>query len=258
MDITQYLAEEGITERLTLEGVDKLKKVVGPEYVAELEKNEGMLGTDPTTAVKAHYGILARYGVLNSMHGLLFEEIRVHAPAVANKLKGYERVLDAGCGDALRLVYYAQECSESRFLGIDHGLESIVLAEQRIQKRQLKNVGVNVRAIADVERLNETFDCITATNVLHESFAYSFDHYGGGWNQDIASGLVCLSRVLRTGGRLLFTLHFGDNASKEYMMGREINPGLKDAGLEVEEQTDVLFNHFDDKTINGLWVCKKK
>ncbi len=256
MDIKQYLAEEGIEGRLGLDGFEKLKTASGASEA--IERNEADFDRDPVTAMQEHYGLLAKCGVLNQLHGLLFEEILVHAPEIATKIKPYARVLDAGCGDGLRLAYYAQICSDSHFMGIDYSLESVALAEQRMQKRQRKNVAVRVLDIADVEKLNEQFDCVTATNVLHERCVFSYGFYGGEWKQDIVSGLALLSSVLKSGGRFVFTLHFGDESSKEYIVNTEIKHGLVRAGLEVEEQTDLVFNHFDNKTINGLWVCRKK
>lgn len=259
MDIKKYLASEGIKGRLTAEEFRSLKAAISIEGQAEFENDFNDAKVNPNKSIKEHYELLAKYGLLNKSRGLLFEEIVAHAPAIAQKINGYKRVLDAGCGDALKLAYYAHECPDSSFLGIDYGLESIALAEARIKKLQLQNVELKVLDISAVEQLSENFDCITATNMLHERRAFSYNYFGGGdWRQDIASGICYLSNVLKSHGRFMFTLHFSEKYVKDCIADMEINPGLEFAGLEVEEQTDILFNHFDNKKINGLWVCRKK
>lgn len=258
MNIRAYLAEEGIEKRMGLDEFEKLKESAGLDFKTEYDTNSARIDNNPNIWIKEEYRILAKYKLLSTISAVMFEELIAQTPCIAERLKTYHKVLDAGCGDALKLAYYAHECPASSFLGIDYCLESIALAEERIKKRQLANAQVQVLDIADVQSLGETFDCITATNVLHERHSAAFGPYSGKvWRQDITAGLTCLSQVIRTGGRLMFTLHFPSAEAKEYITRIEINPGIDMAGFQTEEQIDLVFNHFDYQTINGLWVCRK-
>lgn len=257
MDIRSYLEEEGIEGRMDCREFERLKALLPLDQKTALDKNNVNIEYDPRL-LKNHYALLAKAGILNKSHALLYEEILAHAQVIAEHLKPYHSILDAGCSDALKLCYYAHHCPESKFLGIDYCLDAVALAEDRIRRRKIMNVQVKMLDVEHIETLRETFDCITATNMLHERYEHGFDTVGNfTWVQDIATGIYYLSQVLQTGGQLIFTLHFEKDYIKEIITDMKINPALEESRLTVESQEDITFNHFDHKTINGLWICRK-
>jgi len=257
MDIRAYLKEEGIEGRINGTEFEQLKASLPPDQKAELDENSSAINCDPRL-IKEHYAILAKTRIFAALQGLLYEEILAHTPLIAEYIKPYQRILDAGCGDALKLCYYAHACPDSTFLGIDYCSEALTHATNRIKKRQLKNVEITALDIADIKTLQQEFDCITATNVLHERYCTGFDCGYETWVQDLATGIQALSEVLSPDGKLLFTLHFNDDYNKECVTDYKINRALKKAGLIVETQEDITFNHFDHQKINGLWICRKQ
>ena len=103
-------------------------------------------------------------------------------------------VLFAGCGTGRDILSEARCAPKSSFLGIDLSANSLAHAQQRAADFGITNVRFQRLNILDVATLNETFDYIKSTGVLHHM-------------ADPLAGLVALKSVLRPTGHIKFSVY---------------------------------------------------
>jgi SAM-dependent methyltransferase len=77
------------------------------------------------------------------------------------------RVLDAGCGTGSPLVAMALSFPEARIVGIDFSETSLKKARQLADRHQLKNIQFHQLPIEQVGKLEQKFDFILSSGVLH-------------------------------------------------------------------------------------------
>src|SRR5689334_13551866 len=74
-------------------------------------------------------------------------------------------VLDFGCGVGILTTFYARQCPDREFVGLDRSTVSIAAAEQKAGELGLANVHFGCMD-AEIERLPGRYDLIIATHAL--------------------------------------------------------------------------------------------
>ena len=83
------------------------------------------------------------------------------APVVCEKLAGIDSVLELGFGTGFRLLYYALNWPNTKFLGIDSDEATLEVAKKRITALGVQNVEVRKADIFDL-KLEEKFGSVLA------------------------------------------------------------------------------------------------
>jgi len=116
------------------------------------------------------------------------------------RLRGDEAVLDIGCGDGRATALIAERLPKGSVLGVDKSASMITLAGEQFPPAGYPNLSFR-RMDATLLELSRTFDVAFSTAALH-------------WVDDHQAVLAGVHRCLRPGGRLLFQMGGGDNATE--------------------------------------------
>lgn len=91
-------------------------------------------------------------------------------PDLARFCEGRSRILDAGCGDGLPLLYLAQQFPNVSFTGMDLRLEALDIVRERAQRLGLRNVTLLERDAFDGDAApTDRFDAIILRNVVDDT-----------------------------------------------------------------------------------------
>jgi len=113
----------------------------------------------------AFYDLIAQPQILPVLHSQRFEYYREIGSHVAARVGDANRILDFGCGVGILPTFYATQCSEKQFVGIDRSPASIAVAREKARELGLSNVRFEC---VDVESVNfaGSYDLIVATHAL--------------------------------------------------------------------------------------------
>lgn len=79
--------------------------------------------------------------------------------------KGWENILDIGCGDG-RVTYFMKQLTSGQVIGIDSDPSMIKIAKELLASADSSSLSF-MRAEAETLKLNQRFECITSFSVLH-------------------------------------------------------------------------------------------
>lgn len=135
-------------------------------------------------------------------------------------------VLVAGCGTN-QAAYYAYQNPTWNVLGIDLSDNSIANQQKLKEKHHLKNLRLLKFDLENISNLDETFDFITSTGVLHHL-------------KSPESGLIQLRHVLRPNGVINLMLYGHSLRIGVYILQeffRELGLKQNDEGIEIVKST---------------------
>lgn len=113
-------------------------------------------------------------------------------------------ILVAGCG-TVQAAHYALRWPNARVIGIDVSSNSIAFARELKEKYSLENLEVRQLAIERVGELDETFEHVVCTGVLHHL-------------TDPDAGLRALRKVLAAGGAMHLMVYAPYGRAGVYML----------------------------------------
>lgn len=119
------------------------------------------------------------------------------------KLRGNERILDAGCGDGKITAELARAVPSGSVLGIDASPEMIRFARTTFPESQISNLRFDVTDARQI-RLKEKFDLVFSNAALH-------------WVDDHQAFLRGISTCLRSGGNLVLSCGGKGNAQDVFI-----------------------------------------
>lgn|SRR3989338_497104 len=199
--------------------------------------------------ISAYYDFVMELNLSNVFLGRYYSSIIQTIPKIQKCLVG-DSVLDVGCGNGLKTIFYALNNPDKKFLGMDISSESIKNAISRKQKYGLHNVNFILQDMSEVG-FAKKFDSIIADKVLHETRAISYGGYYASsyYEPQFRKHLATLSNVLADNGEISVALR--PSCIDTFMGSFEFfvnNANLKvenvdfiDYILENEKQTDVLY-----------------
>ncbi len=123
-------------------------------------------------------------------------------------LKGYESVLDIGCGDGKISAQLAQVVKNGKVVGIDLSESMIQLASEQFPPTKNPNLSFLHMNATDIH-LSEKFDVAFSNATLH-------------WVKDHIAVLRCVHACLKPGGKILFQMGGRGNAAEMFGAIREI------------------------------------
>ena len=113
----------------------------------------------------AFYDLAAQPKILPVLYSQHYEYYREVGSRVVARLGDANRILDFGCGIGILPTFYAIQCSEKQFVGIDRSPASIAVAQEKARALGLSNLRFEC---VDVESGNfaGAYDLIVATHAL--------------------------------------------------------------------------------------------
>jgi trans-aconitate 2-methyltransferase len=115
------------------------------------------------------------------------------------QLRGYESVLDIGCGDGEITAFIAGKVNRGRVIGIDSSDEMIELAKQRFHSKTHPNLSFVLKDAREIDFQSE-FDLIFSNACLH-------------WITDHFPVLTRIRKSLKPSGQILFQMGGKENAA---------------------------------------------
>lgn len=155
------------------------------------------------------------------------------------KLQG-RNILECACGTGKLTTVLAQQAESVR--SFDISPQSVKITRQRIEKKHLKNVKVEVASMEDLPYQDESFDIVVGLFILHHL-------------ADLEQGIRQISRVLAPGGKAVFYETSGSNPIlifwRKYLTGRWGIPklGTKDEHPLTKEDLETIASTFGGTTI---------
>ncbi len=260
MQLIEYLKKEDVKSRID-DFLKSSKKIIPKESGEKLERLSNSLIQDPSNGV-SYLNQLYEFKTQHSLFSLFW---RMNRPkiikdipfVVKNGVKGCKRVLDIGCSDGLKTIFYGIECPETQIIGIDRCAGPIKLAKEKAEKYGLKNTEF-IRA--DLETIcfkPESFDSVIATYVLHETFdTYFMFEQGIEAVYHFDSQLKEIYHILAPQGKVLISLKVGNEMAKEIVTGQILN-AAENAKFKEKANFNNNFGKGKNETITIHFVYQK-
>lgn len=156
------------------------------------------------------YICLAVFALLFQWNGSLYaanshvQKDLAHQLLKRYSFKGYERVLDIGCGDGAITAEIRAEVLDGIAIGIDSSPTMIKYAEQAYCPGLFNNLIFIEQDVNDLS-FAEEFDLVVSFNCLH-------------WVADQKNAIEAIYQSLIPGGRLLVTIGSGQGPLKDCLM----------------------------------------
>lgn len=241
MNIEEYLANAGIKEECNF--MDLIRANLLPEdhqtYILLLEESRENPEKAPGIFRKM-YAFMAEHDLFGKFWNVNTGHVLNNTPIITENIQG-QNVLDIGCSDGLKTIYYALKFPDKYFLGIDLCKGAVHLAQKKADKTGLKNVKF---AAADVfyPCVKPIFDTVIATQVLHEM--YSSEGYF--FNQQFKS----ISDILVPKGKAIITLLVWNKEK----IKKEIQEAACSASLNLKDtvEKEYSYNGYESIALNFI------
>lgn len=265
--IDEYLKEEGITGPLSFEDIEKrCTEKHGASYMEEYGKVLDFLMRLPTKeAVLKLYDHHTQYGNFWAIGGINHEQTQHNLPIINSNLTKAENILDLGCSDCFKTIFYALNHPDKKFTAMDMNAPSLELAEEKIKKYDVKNIELICKDLYDLPSLKREFDHILAVNILHECHVPSIGEgkvhgvgHGRRWDMDFRTKLHALNLALTTPGQLIVSLNYQDGEAEHHIFNYDFKPAADKVGLELLSKERRFFKKGDVREYNGLYVFTRK
>jgi SAM-dependent methyltransferase len=131
---------------------------------AQVERKRGGERRDEV----AFYDLTTQPQILPALYSQRYEYYREIGSHVAVRFGDANSILDFGCGVGILPTFYATQCPEKQFVGVDRSPASIAVAREKAQELGLSNVRFEC---VDVEsgNLAGSYDLIVATHALMQA-----------------------------------------------------------------------------------------
>jgi len=113
----------------------------------------------------AFYDLIAQPQILPALHSQRYEYYCEIGPHVAARFGDADCILDFGCGVGILTTFYATQCPEMQFVGVDRSPASIAVAREKARELSLSNVRFECVDI-ESENIAGSYDLILATHAL--------------------------------------------------------------------------------------------
>ncbi len=141
------------------------RESLSPLEIEDLHRHVEAKRIGTAAAEAAFYDLTAQPRILPILYSQRYEYYCALAPLIAARLGDVRTVLDFGCGVGILTTFYAQQCPDVTFVGIDRSEASIASAQDHAGAWGLKNVRFDCVDVAEL-RPSERFDVIVATHAL--------------------------------------------------------------------------------------------
>jgi SAM-dependent methyltransferase len=113
----------------------------------------------------AFYDLIAQPQILSVLYSQRYEYYWEIGSLVVVRLGDADRILDFGCGVGILTTFYAIQCPEKQFVGVDRSPASIAVAREKARELGLRNLRFECADI-ESENIAGSYDLIVATHAL--------------------------------------------------------------------------------------------
>lgn len=235
MNIEDYLVSEGIGTEEKAGFLDLLRQRLSEEQYLEneqlYEESEMRPENGPQLFPKM-YDFMAKHRVFKEFWQVNMGHLLNNTQFILDNLDGQKMVLDIGCADGLKTIYYALNFPNTRFVGIDQCNPAIILAQEKAQRHDLINTSFAPANLYNLCFKSQSFDAVIATQVLHEDYAVVGSCNEGLYQVYLFDKQVkSLSEALTPKGIMLITLLVTDRERIE----SKIRQAAASAGLKPKQ-----------------------
>jgi SAM-dependent methyltransferase len=173
--MTQHLLQQSLHEHLAWWGLTRfttdreyfawqrqqLSRADLQQLLAHVERKRGGDRRDDI----AFYDLTAQPAVLPVLHSQRYDYYDTVGLRVMARVGNATRVLDFGCGVGILTTFYARQCPDREFVGLDRSAVALAVAQQKASELGLANVRFDC-VDAEREPLSGWYDLIVATHAL--------------------------------------------------------------------------------------------
>ncbi|MBK9305629.1 MAG: class I SAM-dependent methyltransferase [Nitrospira sp.] len=116
----------------------------------------------------AFYDFTARPTILPVLYSQRYDYYEEMGRRICASLVSAETVLDFGCGPGILTTFYARQCPEKTFVGLDRSRALIAVAQRKASELGIGNVRFDC-VDAETDSLPGSYDLAIATHVLMQS-----------------------------------------------------------------------------------------
>ena len=241
MNIEEYLENEKLKdEDLSFKELEqKIFKIGGQSKVNEFfnlanncyEKNE----------IREFYNFLSEEHMSKIQRNLTVNQFVNSAEYINKKLFGSKIILDIGCNDGLKTIFYAINNPKSQIIGIDIAENPLNIAKEKSDRNKCKNVRFFKKNFLN-KPIRHKFDIIILDHVLHELF----DNYAGKLKS-------YLRPLMNDGGLMITSLTPSDMEYHKF----EWNHQMPSEGLIQIEERIIPYFRFKEKKEAYVSILRK-
>lgn len=257
MNIEDYLVSEGIGTEEKSGFLDLLRPRLSEKKYQENAKLYEEAAMHPENAPEIFpkmYDFMAKHKLFKEFWQVNNSHLINNTKFITDNLNRQGKVLDVGCADGLKTVYYALNFPDSYFVGIDSCSDSIKLAQKKARKNKLDNVTFAPANLYHLSFKPESFDTIIATQVLHEDYYMFYECYGGMYQVYLFDKQIkSVSEALAPKGKLLITLLVNNKEQIKY----EIEQAAAGAGLKTKKVSANKYKNGEGTTTALNFVLQK-
>ena len=141
------------------------RKKLSPVDLAQLNTQiERKRGGKPRDEI-AFYDLTAQPPILTALYSQRYEYYREIGPRVIAVLRDANYILDFGCGIGILTTFYATQCAQKQFVGIDRSPVSISVAREKARELGLSNIRFECIEVESGTFVGP-YDLIVATHAL--------------------------------------------------------------------------------------------
>ncbi|MBI4440908.1 class I SAM-dependent methyltransferase [Candidatus Woesearchaeota archaeon] len=251
MDLEDYLKREGISNDQR-----ELVDIISTSHPSAQERfcslSDSYVAVNIPENISAFYDLIAEMGLYNALLSRFYASINQTMPHFLKHITG-DSVLDVGCGNGVKTIFYAQHNPDKTFIGVDISHRSLQDAHSRKQRYGLRNVHFIQQDMTTLCFARQ-FDTIIADKVLHETQRLSGYCYGEwGYEPQFVEHLTVLSNHLAGHGKILVTL---TPCSLDWFLGH-FDFLVDSAGLRVEDVLLVDYDRAQQSTTDIVYTITK-
>lgn len=257
MSIDEYFDAEGVVP-VAFEEVERFcTTTFGEGYKEERERALSSLEYSAKANVLKFYSHLVKYDSMGFIIGLNYEQNKHNMPLILFTTIPYERIIDLGCSDSFKTLFYALNYPDKKFVAVDMHPESLELAERRIKRYGVKNIELICRDLYNLKELNRSFDSVLAVNMLHECMIPDVSGYSSQMYMDFFNKIKAINSILELSGRLVVSLNYYDDNNEAEVFNLELNPAAEHHALDLFSRKCRYFSKGGEREYNGLYVYSK-
>ena len=113
----------------------------------------------------AFYDATVHPNILPVLYSQRYDYYAAIGPRVVSRIGDAQTILDFGCGVGILTTFYARQCPDKTFVGIDRSAASIARAQEQARALGLNNVRFECLNVTQ-QALSGTYDLIVATHAL--------------------------------------------------------------------------------------------
>ncbi|MFH1589223.1 MAG: methyltransferase domain-containing protein [archaeon] len=171
MNLDDYLKKEGI-EETTMDPMNLFKSALKEQdYKLFEEVSSSYMNKDTIENAIKLYDFFVEKNLTTIKYSLVISEIKKVMPIVLKEIPEHEKILDIGCNDGLKTIYYAMSFPNSKFVGLDISPLALEYAKNKANEYECKNIEFIEENMLSMD-YDKEFDLVLMDHVLQDTSCF--------------------------------------------------------------------------------------